>query len=133
MTVNCKKVSYPIAARSPAHYEFLIFSNIPREYYCTTPLLPLRGDDVMGTLLGWCVYFFGNGRRVLGYLRARVMLCDGWQSSTPMWEIEPATVSEIAAAVRFSPWRVRVCLRLLERDGLARADSSGRWRIILDQ
>ena len=117
----------------PAHDGFFILSDIPREYYCTTLPSPVRGGDVMGTLLGWCVYFFGNGRRVLSYLRAQATLCDEWQSSTPMWEIRPATVSEIAAATRFSHWRVRVCLRLLERDGLAKRDSSNCWRIVLDQ
>jgi len=87
----------------------------------------------MGNLLGWFVYFFGNGHRVLNYLRAQIMLCHGWQTSTPMWEIRPATVREIATAIRFSEWHVRVCLRLLERDGVAGSDGSDRWSIVLDQ
>ncbi|WP_348262642.1 hypothetical protein P8935_22960 [Telmatobacter sp. DSM 110680] len=87
----------------------------------------------MGTIVGWCVYFFGNGRKVLSFLRAQATLCDGWQSSTKIWEVRAATVREIATATGFSNWRVRVCLRLLERDGLAKPDSSDLWRIVLDQ
>jgi hypothetical protein len=98
----------------------------------TTPSRPHEVAIVMGTMVGWCVYFFGDGRRVLTFLRTQVKFRDDWRSSSEMWEVKASTVSEIAAATGFSRWRVSVCLRQLEHDGLAAPDGPDRWSFAID-